>query len=780
MKNFQLFKLLERVGARGWRGVLENTRCLTGLLNKILFCITGGPSKGHCIALYSMSTRIISIARKSGLLFTGMYLKQVSFMLQWYVGGEKDKRPTMSVFISLTRSGIPRFIPPIYRKRLRGEVDPIVVKIVLSVCTLSRLILICPRSKKYIDTTSIQPEVPYISASFLDISNEIRNKSFTMFKRYVPDLLEKTIKLGYLFRPMFSSGPNSCIRPHRETYLSLLGISGYDKLTPYHTLPSDGYACLWWWWEMSLMKLGDLCFENRVFRPGEEITPSGFGLSTSNPFYAYLRTLKMSYKMTTEDFNVERPIEMARLGRKLEGSGKVRIFVMGNPVIQTLLRPIHDWSMGILKHLKTDGTYHQHRPLDGLIGIRVLYSYDLKSATDLFPAELIRSLVISFFGVEFGAAWYDLITGSSINVPDQRYIIKDPRRTQFTRGQPLGLYSSWSLFTMTHHMIVWMAAERVYPGRIFSNYAILGDDLVIGDAYVAKEYSNLLTSAGGVISKEKSLISSSGCFEFAKRFIIKNHQEDRKDVSPLSIPLIRTTDRYVAPFIFSSLGSSIQGSFRIKGASYRVYSHIQEDVGVRNYMPRLSRKWQRLLVGLFSASGVRPLPIEVWLTMPDFWLFNCYLKGHVYDYLLTMIKPKDLDELSFQKARLLWSCESEVLFETHLISIVTMHINYVVWYAKASTWRNLTIAELLHPPVSPTTLDRSTERDKIHRYGPLYKVWDYCSKNRGIIIYALEDLGCGERKDFVLISIFLWKFSDNQCLNGVWFLRNSKQTPSDL
>nr|UJQ92537.1 MAG: putative RNA-dependent RNA polymerase [Mitoviridae sp.] len=766
--NFSLFKLIERVGARGWRGVLENTRRLTGLFVKVLYCVTGGPSKGHCIALYAMSKRIIEISRKSGLLFTGMYLKQVSFMLQWYIGGERHSRPKLPIFISLTRSGIPRFIPPIYRKRLRGEIDPTVVKIVLSVCTLSRLILIYPRSKKYIDTTSIQPEDSYISADFLKISKEIQNDSFTMFKRYVPDLLEHTLELGYKFRPMFSSGPNSCIRPQHESYLTMLGIKGYDKLTPYHTLTCDGYACLWWWWEMSLMKIGDLFYADRIFRPGEEVTPSGFGLSATNPFYAYLRLLKKSYKQTTEEFNWVRPVEMARLGRKLEGSGKVRIFVMGNPVFQTVLRPIHDWSMGVLRSLGTDGTYNQHRPLDRLIGIRVLYSYDLKSATDLFPAELIRSLVISFFGIEFGTAWYDIITGSEMKVPDDRYITKDPRRTRFTRGQPLGLYSSWSLFTMTHHMIVWMAAERVYPGRVFLNYAILGDDLVIGDAYVAKEYSILLTSAGGVISKEKSLISQNGCLEFAKRFIIKNHLDDRMDVSPLSLPLIRTTDRYVAPFIFTSLGASIQGSFRIKGASYRVYSHIQENRGVKSYMPHLSRKWQRLLVGLFSASGPRPLPTELWLTFPDFWLLDCYIKGFLYEYLLAMIKPKDLDYCSFQAARLLWSVDHEELFEAHLLTIVTMHVNYIVWYAKAVSWRHLTISELLRPPVSPTTLDRSTERQKIHRYGPLYKVWDFCRLNRNIVIYILCEGDGRSRKDFVYLSIFRWKFPDNTYLSEVW------------
>lgn len=42
--------------------------------------------------------------------------------------------------------------------------------------------------------------------------------------------------------------------------------------------------------------------------------------------------------------------------------------------------------------------------------------------------------------------------------------------------------------------MVWWAALRAYPHRksTFSNYAILGDDVVIGDSRVAREYRLIL------------------------------------------------------------------------------------------------------------------------------------------------------------------------------------------------------------------------------------------------------------------------------------------------
>ena len=54
-------------------------------------------------------------------------------------------------------------------------------------------------------------------------------------------------------------------------------------------------------------------------------------------------------------------------------------------------------------------------------------------------------------------------------------------------------------------MVVWLAAERVYPGSgKFKAYAILGDDVVIADSRVAKEYQERLSKLEVKISTSKS------------------------------------------------------------------------------------------------------------------------------------------------------------------------------------------------------------------------------------------------------------------------------------
>lgn len=771
MQNITLFKLIERIGARGWRGVLEHTRRIMGVLNRILICVSGGPSKGHCIALYAMSKRIYQISQRSGLLFTSIYLKQVGFHLQQYVGAERPLAHNQKVFISLTRSGIPRFIPPIYRKRLRGEIDPMIVKIVLSVCTLSRIIKILPKSKRQIDVSTIETEGSHLTSTIVETIDFMEDRAYAFYDRYCPSLHYHPLRLGYRFRPVLSAGPNTNFPVTRESYLSLLGLSKFSKLTAYHILTLDAGALMAWWNSEFIQTIGELFFPHRIFIPGDVIEEAGLSSSENEyTIWDYLFTMGKSIDIVYSDF-IKRPFDLTKLAVKLEHAGKVRLFVMCSSVIQMLLYPLHDWSMGVLSTLKTDGTYNQTKPLLGLIGKKHLFSFDLKSATDLYPAEILRALVTSFFGKEFSRCWFALMTTSSINVPDSRYRPERPRRTYYRRGQPLGLYSSWSIFTMVHHLIVWVSAEAAYPGVDFHDYAILGDDLVIADIEVAKNYAIMLEASGGVLSKDKSLISDRGCCEFAKRFIMNNHLASRVDVSPLSMPLVRVLDRYSPPFVFSKLGvPDLKGAFRLKGAGYKVYSKLQANRDPYKVMGSLSRKWRRLMVSLHSPSGLYPLGIKLWLTYPAFTLLDCYQEGFAYDFLILQMKQPELDELSIREARLLWSDESERLFEFHIQSLIIMHLEYVVWYAKVSTWRDYPLSFLLSPPVAPKGLIRQTDRQQIHKYGYPYKLWDAMQVSSVKDLYKLAIGDSVEyRREAVCICLFSFKKLEGAVfLNDGW------------
>lgn len=186
---------------------------------------------------------------------------------------------------------------------------------------------------------------------------------------------------------------------------------------------------------------------------------------------------------------------------------------------QALLRPAHEWAMSVLRTIPQDGTYDQTRPLKRLSRVKTLFSYDLSSATDRFPLWLQSMIVSGLFNLTASFSW--VFCGLGVNSFKAPGPIKGiPRMVNFTVGQPLGYLSSWPLFALSHQFLVWHCADMVYPGKRFSNYALLGDDTVIGDPAVAKAYVRTVSRLGVKISTAKSLISDIGGLEFAKTFRI--------------------------------------------------------------------------------------------------------------------------------------------------------------------------------------------------------------------------------------------------------------------
>jgi len=101
---------------------------------------------------------------------------------------------------------------------------------------------------------------------------------------------------------------------------------------------------------------------------------------------------------------------------------------------------------------------------------------------------------------------------------------------RYAVGQPMGAYSSFAMLALTHHVIVQVAAKRAGYSDWFTNYALLGDDIVIGDIKVGVYYYEIMHTTLGVdINVSKSLESDIGVLEFAKRLY-----RDGEDLTPLS------------------------------------------------------------------------------------------------------------------------------------------------------------------------------------------------------------------------------------------------------
>lgn len=88
------------------------------------------------------------------------------------------------------------------------------------------------------------------------------------------------------------------------------------------------------------------------------------------------------------------------------------------------------------------------------------------------------------------------------------------------------------MLAVTHHVMVALAAKRSgIPYGSFWDYAVLGDDIVIANGKVAREYLNICSAIGVKVGIHKSLISRNGVLEFAKRFFVNG-------VDASAVPLI--------------------------------------------------------------------------------------------------------------------------------------------------------------------------------------------------------------------------------------------------
>lgn len=197
---------------------------------------------------------------------------------------------------------------------------------------------------------------------------------------------------------------------------------------------------------------------------------------------------------------------------------KRRIIAMVDYLSQWCLKPIHTGILSLLKSLPQDRTFTQN-PFNNwdLSNNEPFYSLDLSAATDRFPVVLQKKLLSYIYdSSNFANNWMELLTSRSFYSKDLKHAIK------YAVGQPMGAYSSWAAFTITHHLVVHYAAFKAGI-KDFNQYIILGDDIVIKNSAVADNYIAIMTKIGVGISMHKTHVSKD-TYEFAKRWI-KNGKE---------------------------------------------------------------------------------------------------------------------------------------------------------------------------------------------------------------------------------------------------------------
>jgi hypothetical protein len=223
----------------------------------------------------------------------------------------------------------------------------------------------------------------------------------------------------------------------------------------------------------------------------------------------------------------------------VEEPGKLRVVAMVDCITQWVLYPLHRYIFDtLLKAIPQDGLYDQLAPVRALIDSltrlnrKECFSYDLSAATDRIPVVLQEKLLSVFTTEEFAFHWRKLLCDRAYFLPNLyvKTFGKAVRVVRYAVGQPMGAYSSWAMLALVHHAILQLAARRAGHTRWFTLYAVLGDDIVIGDRGVALEYTRIMSDIGVKIGFNKSIVSKNLSLEFAKRFFYKG-----SEVTPLPL-----------------------------------------------------------------------------------------------------------------------------------------------------------------------------------------------------------------------------------------------------
>lgn len=672
INNMKLFDTMLRISPVKWQEVLENFRLMKSICKRMTLLVMDGLTRETCISIHLFAKQVFRLTKRSGLLFCSLYLKQCSSSLATAYGGVKRAHDLLPVPVSLTRSGYPRLIPKHHRFVMYKHDDRAdrMVQFYLSLFSIYRIIEV---GKKVNRSTfaSIKEPIKDINAVYSFIT-EIKHQFKGLVKRYIPDIHTIPLNQGMSWVPSWKALPT-----YSSYHLTLRKfgkgkLSGIRSPFPAQTFElgafrhlvefTNAYGEQW--------NAGTVWFKRTryAFDPMNKVF-SGLDLD-------YFESKVGPFLPPFDPFCG--PVMTGRLGQKVEGGGKRRIFAIGNYVNQRLLYPVHQWIASVLKRIPMDGTFNQTKPLEYLVGQRHCFSYDLKSATDRWPL----SFMFEIFQVLFDRSFASAVINSAL-ATNKFYIpfVKRSRNAwiSFVAGQPLGYHSSWPLFAFTHHLLVWWCAEQVYPGRRFTSYAVLGDDIVITDAGVAQVYKDSLSRLEVKISEPKSLISDTGCIEFAKRFIVRDAS---KDISPVSIKAVLNAHH---PYGLYAIANKYKikrlSTFcRLGGAGYRTLASLPQT---------RSKKWKRY----WSMWNKLNLPLDLWLGRGR--PLNPYLRGYIIAHLRTVLKPKDLrippEELFFT--------EDQHTFQFFFPGWVSLWLKYVQWYWEVAMSEWVTIEELMDAPV---------------------------------------------------------------------------------
>nr|WPH57538.1 putative RNA-dependent RNA polymerase [Rhizoctonia solani mitovirus 128] len=501
--------------------------------------------------LYIMVSRCLYLYKTSGPKGLVLYLKTCGVLLQQTLGSHKlvDSGLVSKVRVSRNNRGLPRLIPAVFRRAIRNDEFKL-IKLILTFINLYREIEFegAPKLSTITDSNKgdmvIYPTLlEYIPIFFQALG--VRPVTVEQWERALDRL------------PIIWKAAPAMLK---ERYEGII-----DSISNYSTHPVQLV--------MSLRALKKSAVWSD-FKAVIEFTQN-----------RYLRVL---VDLAERSGLLEGPYKapIGKLHAKEEAAGKVRLFAIVEAWTQWAMYPIHRIIFRILRKIPQDGTFDQTAPITLLQekvdsgAVQSLYSLDLTAATDRMPILVQINIMQDLVGNEmFGYQWANVLVGRPYGFYQLGYS-KYHGTYHYAVGQPMGALSSWAMLALTHHFIVQVAAwqSNLVPiGSWYQNYALLGDDLVLGDASVKDAYLSILKSLGMEVNVHKSVISDTGtCMEFAKRTIYKG-----VDVSPIPLKEVASSMTLLPALVqfARKYGLSLTELLQGFGFGWRVLSWLSKPLG---------------------------------------------------------------------------------------------------------------------------------------------------------------------------------------------------------
>lgn len=200
-----LFKSAEKVPSFSWRSMFEHAGLLKGLLLRVPLVISSSLSTEVGLAVVYFVRKVYRLKQKG--LTTALYLKQCKVSLQRYYADSYDRRLALSVPVSLTRSGLPRIIPSIIRRKImkRDENADRLVKLYLSWFSVSKIIALAPRLSRATLSSIITPTRDVDSLK--GVMSKVRESYSILSERYWPWISTIPLYKGMTWEPTWKSTP---------------------------------------------------------------------------------------------------------------------------------------------------------------------------------------------------------------------------------------------------------------------------------------------------------------------------------------------------------------------------------------------------------------------------------------------------------------------------------------------------------------------------------------------------------------------------------------------